>query len=807
MKRGLVLALALTLYSVGTALAENVVQVKNLKVLAVIYRGEVDAKDRMDDHAVTMAKKGLELGRLFYYRNSRAQLNVELDWLVVDRTAPENAGPTMDHIVADLHERGIQDGEYDGLIATGVGFKGNWGGFNVLGGAGGCFGIGSRRGTGYPEYDPDTGYGWAWIFAHEFQHALDLVIVENSDLDMLHSHPYVDRTEEFFRGYYQGGEHWDWIAITLREFDDYLLIKGMRNEILDCIDADGDGLADDDPRLPMDEKRFGSDSTRKDTDGDGLDDLHEFCAERHAGSDPREADTDGDGLRDSEDPHPVVALRPTVAYATTVRDDTLPVLLDSVFARSDAGGPCAVHAAWTEKGLRFQFRAPRDFHVIMKIDGSAANGFWEGGDSYVIRVDGAVAKLAGLGLRGDVSTDVSVRDVPGGKLMEVVIPAQLGQGVSKEINYGGTREPQDVCDGLTLVNGRSIGVNFIFKFDDGTEAALTPHHTMYSTRLVKPAGLPDHPILRGPASTNAAVPEVEVLGVSPTTRVHVVTRSGNAVGARVGPGVVRLVGLDQDGTHRLVARTPDGTSDEIKLLVDREALPPELRLELQPERQSADDVGTFGTVVGVCEPAAQLELWWGIDGTPAARLAGVTADESGTARIPATDALRAGWVVTAFHSAKFTDRAYVEGWPKIDRHFKGGAPDKRLGVDDFAYRFQGYLDVPNDGRFMFELNTDDGSRLFIDEELVLDHWGHHGMMPKTATTWLTAGLHPIRIDYYEEAGWAGVKFRGGAAGDELTYDLPVVRTPLPLGELDLFGVQIDVYGNRSGFSDLIRLGD
>jgi hypothetical protein len=88
----------------------------------------------------------------------------------------------------------------------------------------------------------------------------------------------------------------------------------VRNDFLLCIDADGDGLPDDDPRLPLDERRFGSDPTRKDTDGDGLDDLGEFIADRFAGSDPRRPDTDGDGLTDDVDPYPVVAIRPTLEY-------------------------------------------------------------------------------------------------------------------------------------------------------------------------------------------------------------------------------------------------------------------------------------------------------------------------------------------------------------------------------------------------------------------------------------------------------------------------------------------------------------
>ena len=184
--------------------APRTMQVKNLKTLAVVYRGEPGTDKYMDDTVVTQIRNGFELGRLFYFRNSRARLNVEFEWLLVDIVAPDNAGPTYDHFVTDLRSRGVGPGQYDGMIVTGVGMAGNWGGFNVFDGTAACFGGGGQDGglRSYPEDDPETGYGWAWIFVHEFQHAIDLVTCEQSNVKMLHAHPYVDSSEVFFKGYY-----------------------------------------------------------------------------------------------------------------------------------------------------------------------------------------------------------------------------------------------------------------------------------------------------------------------------------------------------------------------------------------------------------------------------------------------------------------------------------------------------------------------------------------------------------------------------------------------------------------------------
>ncbi|MBN2446098.1 MAG: hypothetical protein JXO22_05210 [Phycisphaerae bacterium] len=781
-------------------------KVNNFKTLAVIYRGDPGSADYMDDAQVELVKNGFELGRAFYFRNSLARFNVELVWMLIDTPAPENAGPTYEHMEADLAQRGVKPGQYDGLITTGVGMMGNWGGFNVFDGTCACFGGGGVQGnlTWYPEDKPNVGYGWGWIFAHEFQHAVDLVAVPASNLEMLHAHPYCDRTDPFFQWNYQGGEHWDWIALTFREFHDWLGIKGVTNEILEVTDADGDGMPDDDPRLPMDEKRFGSDPTTADTDSDGLDDLHEFAADRYRGSDPRKADTDGDGVPDGEDVYPVVAMQPMLHYGNTIEDTQL--LIDSVFARTDQGGDCQVKAAWNEDQLFLRFVAPRPFTALVKIDGSAANGFWEGGDTYLLKITNGKVQFDGLGLSGDVpGATTKETTVDGSYTLDVTLPAKIGQGVSKEINYGGQRDPEDVVDGLTLTAGRSIGFNFILEFNDKTRAALTPLHTIYGTRLVKPADAPERVMLRGPERTNAALPVVEVMGIGAETLVRVM--QGDRVrGQRIGTGPVTLFGLNADGTYELRAKTDGGESQPIALVIDRTAEPPKAAKRYRQKiTQEGIAVGKqeIDSLLFHCEPEAQVELWEGLDGIPMMPLSGCTVKADGFMHHGVRDSkLIDGWLVRAYVGQPFEKQVFLDGWLTINKLFEGGAPDPRLPADDFSLVFEGYLMVDRPGQYTFELECDDGGRVFIDDELVVNNWGHHGMLPRSGRIFLDSGAHRIMVRYYEEDGWAGVKLRFAPPGEPFTYGLPVRRSLKPLKELQLFARQIDVLGNVSDFAEM-----
>ena len=74
--------------------------------------------------------------------------------------------------------------------------------------------------------------------------------------------------------------------------------------------------------------------------------------------------------------------------------------------------------------------------------------------------------------------------------------------------------------------------------------------------------------------------------------------------------------------------------------------------------------------------------------------------------------------------------------------------------DHYAMLFTGYLKVTEPGEYIFGLNSDDGSRLWIDDHVVLDNdsiqlWAYkpefrHGMPVK-----LEAGYYPIKIGYFE----------------------------------------------------------
>ena len=80
------------------------------------------------------------------------------------------------------------------------------------------------------------------------------------------------------------------------------------------------------------------------------------------------------------------------------------------------------------------------------------------------------------------------------------------------------------------------------------------------------------------------------------------------------------------------------------------------------------------------------------------------------------------------------------------------ALDPAQREDHFGLRFTGTLEVPASGDYTFTLNSDDGSRLYIDGSLVVDNDGRHAVQEASGTVSLSEGDHAITVDYFEATG-------------------------------------------------------
>ena len=75
-----------------------------------------------------------------------------------------------------------------------------------------------------------------------------------------------------------------------------------------------------------------------------------------------------------------------------------------------------------------------------------------------------------------------------------------------------------------------------------------------------------------------------------------------------------------------------------------------------------------------------------------------------------------------------------------------------FGLYAFGAEITGYLAVPVNGVYLFTLDSDDGSMLYIDGSLVVDNGGPHPPAVVTSPMGLTAGVHSFRVEFFEDYG-------------------------------------------------------
>jgi hypothetical protein len=63
------------------------------------------------------------------------------------------------------------------------------------------------------------------------------------------------------------------------------------------------------------------------------------------------------------------------------------------------------------------------------------------------------------------------------------------------------------------------------------------------------------------------------------------------------------------------------------------------------------------------------------------------------------------------------------------------------------------VDLP-DGAYRIRSISDDGIRVYVDDQLVIDDWSVHESRVREAA--ISSGPHRIRVEYFQDSGWAEI---------------------------------------------------
>ncbi len=81
--------------------------------------------------------------------------------------------------------------------------------------------------------------------------------------------------------------------------------------------------------------------------------------------------------------------------------------------------------------------------------------------------------------------------------------------------------------------------------------------------------------------------------------------------------------------------------------------------------------------------------------------------------------------------------------------FREGFPGVTKRIEWFAIEYTGRFWIEKAGEYRFLLLSDDGSKLYVDDALLIDNDGIHGPIERSGQAVLSRGVHRIRVAYFQ----------------------------------------------------------
>ena len=78
--------------------------------------------------------------------------------------------------------------------------------------------------------------------------------------------------------------------------------------------------------------------------------------------------------------------------------------------------------------------------------------------------------------------------------------------------------------------------------------------------------------------------------------------------------------------------------------------------------------------------------------------------------------------------------------------------EKKKRSEKIAFDFSGYIKIEKESIYTFFTESDDGSKLYIDDKEVVNNDGDHGNVEKSGKVALRKGYHKIKVQYFDSGG-------------------------------------------------------
>ena len=115
-----------------------------------------------------------------------------------------------------------------------------------------------------------------------------------------------------------------------------------------------------------------------------------------------------------------------------------------------------------------------------------------------------------------------------------------------------------------------------------------------------------------------------------------------------------------------------------------------------------------------------------------------------------------------------------------------------MNPTSYSVRWTGWIDCPTTGDYTFEMRSDDGARLYLDNSstALIPDWNAHPATTSSATVWLVQGAHRLKLEYFQSfAPYAEISLRWKVPGyvpvdNVLPPLVPAAETPIKMWSIE-----------------------
>ena len=114
------------------------------------------------------------------------------------------------------------------------------------------------------------------------------------------------------------------------------------------------------------------------------------------------------------------------------------------------------------------------------------------------------------------------------------------------------------------------------------------------------------------------------------------------------------------------------------------------------------------------------------------------------------------WTGYYFGNQELDDLIFTRIDPSIDFDWGRGSPGPGVPKDLFSVRWISTQYFPTSGVYQFNAQVDDGVRIYVDDNLILNEWFDHPGTTARGTASLSAGPHTVKVEYYDRGREASI---------------------------------------------------